>query len=88
MGGRFVSIKQSIKTSGALHVHHRRERLGERYTLISCFLFELCRGMAFGLNFTGGRVSEINTFYPECYWPAAGLDMNNNDDYAQESRGK
>ncbi|XP_049897023.1 cone-rod homeobox protein-like [Epinephelus moara] len=41
--------------------------------------------MAFGLDFTGGNVSEMNTFYSGHYWPATCLDMNNNDDYAQDS---
>lgn len=42
--------------------------------------------MAFGLDFTGATVSEMNTFYSGPYWPATCLDMNNNnDDYAQDS---
>ncbi|KAK5858752.1 hypothetical protein PBY51_002868 [Eleginops maclovinus] len=36
--------------------------------------------MAFGEDFTG-----CNTFYSGQYWPASTLDMNNNDDYVQES---
>ncbi|XP_051257322.1 retinal homeobox protein Rx2-like [Dicentrarchus labrax] len=38
--------------------------------------------MALGLDFTG---AEMNTFYSGHYWPATCLDMNNNDDYAQDS---
>lgn len=41
--------------------------------------------MAFGLDLTGGSVSEMNTFYLGHYWPAACLDMNDKDDYAQDS---
>ncbi|KAE8287345.1 Homeobox protein SEBOX Homeobox OG-9 [Larimichthys crocea] len=39
--------------------------------------------MAFGLDFTGANVSEINSFYSGHYWPA--LDMNDNYDYVQDS---
>uniref|UniRef100_A0A4W6F2S3 Homeobox domain-containing protein n=1 Tax=Lates calcarifer TaxID=8187 RepID=A0A4W6F2S3_LATCA len=41
--------------------------------------------MALGLDFIGGNVSEMNSFYSGHYWSATGLDMNNNDDYAQDS---
>ncbi|XP_037605081.1 cone-rod homeobox protein-like [Sebastes umbrosus] len=42
--------------------------------------------MAFGLDFTGSNVSEMNTFYSGYYWSAACLDTNNNNDhYAQDS---
>ncbi|KAM8741641.1 uncharacterized protein AB9X84_018948 [Acanthopagrus schlegelii] len=41
--------------------------------------------MAFGLDLTGGSVSEMNAFYSGHYWPAACLDMNDKDNYAQES---
>lgn len=45
--------------------------------------------MAFGLDFAGASVSEMNSFYSGHHWPATGLDMNNNDDYAQDpSRGE
>lgn len=45
--------------------------------------------MAFGLDFTGGNVAEMNTFYSGRYWSSTSLDMNNNDDYAQDSsKGK
>lgn len=40
--------------------------------------------MAFGSDFYGGNVSEMSTFYSGHYWPAACMDMNNNDDYAQD----
>ncbi|KAF3841013.1 hypothetical protein F7725_006875 [Dissostichus mawsoni] len=41
--------------------------------------------MAFELDFTGCNASDINTFFSGHYWPASCLDMNNNDDYAQDS---
>ncbi|KAA8586796.1 homeobox protein prophet of Pit-1 [Etheostoma spectabile] len=41
--------------------------------------------MARGLDFTGGNVSEMTTFYSGHYWPATCLDMNTNDDYAQDT---
>lgn len=41
--------------------------------------------MAFGLDFSGGNVSEMNTFYSGQYWPAACMDMNNNGNYAQDT---
>ncbi|XP_044226857.1 diencephalon/mesencephalon homeobox protein 1-like [Thunnus albacares] len=42
--------------------------------------------MAFGLDFIGSNVSEMNTFYSGHYWSAPCLDMNNNDDiYAQDA---
>ncbi|KAM3869165.1 uncharacterized protein ACN63O_006554 [Diretmus argenteus] len=41
--------------------------------------------MAFGLDYTGTNVSEMNAFYSGPYWPSACLDMNNNHDYAQDS---
>ncbi|XP_071362549.1 cone-rod homeobox protein-like [Trachinotus anak] len=41
--------------------------------------------MALGLDFTGGNVADMNPFYSGHYWSAAGLDMNNNDDYAQDT---
>ena len=48
--------------------------------------FARYRRMAFGLDLTGGTgVSEMNTFYSGHYWPAACLDMNDKDDYAQDS---
>lgn len=47
--------------------------------------FARYRRMAFGLDLTGGSVSEMNTFYSGHYWPAACLDMNDKDDYAQDS---
>lgn len=39
------------------------------------------------MDFAGGNVSEMNTFYSGQYWAAApgGLDMNNNEDYALDS---
>ncbi|KAG7217057.1 hypothetical protein INR49_027597 [Caranx melampygus] len=39
--------------------------------------------MAFGLDFAGASVSEMNSFYSGHHWPATGLDMNNGD-YAQD----
>ncbi|KAG8008046.1 Homeobox protein SEBOX [Nibea albiflora] len=39
--------------------------------------------MAFGLDFTGANVSEISSFYSGHFCPA--LDMNKDDDYAQDS---
>lgn len=48
--------------------------------------FEFSSGeTAFGMDFAGGNVSEINTFYSGHYWPAASLDMNNDEDYALDS---
>ncbi|KAK5918163.1 hypothetical protein CgunFtcFv8_002949 [Champsocephalus gunnari] len=41
--------------------------------------------MAFELDFTGCNASDINTFFAGHYWPASCLNMNNNDDYAQDS---
>ncbi|KAM9348279.1 uncharacterized protein ABDE67_010333 [Symphorus nematophorus] len=41
--------------------------------------------MAFGLDFTGGNVSDMNTFYSGHYWTTTCLDMNNMDGYAQDS---
>ncbi|KAM8898166.1 uncharacterized protein AB9W97_009211 isoform 2-T2 [Spinachia spinachia] len=41
--------------------------------------------MAFGLNLTGGHVSEINELYVGHCWPTACWDTNNNGDYAQDS---
>ncbi|KAG7516143.1 homeobox protein SEBOX-like [Solea senegalensis] len=38
--------------------------------------------MAFGLDF---NVAEMDTVYSGHYWPSARLDLNNRDDYAQES---
>ncbi|KAM7398208.1 hypothetical protein PAMA_006214 [Pampus argenteus] len=38
--------------------------------------------MAYGLDFTG---NEMHAFYSGHYWPAPCLDMNNNDDYAQDA---
>lgn len=40
--------------------------------------------MAYGSDFSGGNVSKMNTFYSGHYWPAACMDMNNNDNYAQD----
>ncbi|XP_047463455.1 homeobox protein OTX2-like [Mugil cephalus] len=41
--------------------------------------------MAHGLDFTGGSVPDMISFYSGHYWPATCMDMNNNDDYAQDS---
>ncbi|KAK5887700.1 hypothetical protein CesoFtcFv8_016282 [Champsocephalus esox] len=41
--------------------------------------------MAFELDFTGCNASDINTFFAGHYWPASCLNMNNNDEYAQDS---
>lgn len=42
--------------------------------------------MAFGMDFAGGNVSEMNTFYSGPYWAAApGLDTDNHEDYALDS---
>lgn len=41
--------------------------------------------MAFGLDFPGGNVSEMNSFYSGHSWPSSCLDVNNNDDYARDS---
>ncbi|KAK9536473.1 hypothetical protein VZT92_006249 [Zoarces viviparus] len=41
--------------------------------------------MAFMADFTGDHVSEINRFDLGHYWPTACPDMNNSDDYAQDS---
>lgn len=75
-----VSVRQSIRTSGVLCVHScRAESRGDIHSLLLC----VERRMAFGLDFTGANVSEINSFYSGHYWPA--LDMNDNYDYAQDS---
>lgn len=55
------------------------DRLAERP--LCCYSI-LHQKMAFGLDFSAGHVSELNTFY---YWPAACMDMNNNDNYAQDA---
>ncbi|KAK9536472.1 hypothetical protein VZT92_006248 [Zoarces viviparus] len=41
--------------------------------------------MAFMADFTGGHVSEINRFNLGHYWLTACPDMNNSDNYAQDS---
>lgn len=56
------------------------DRLTERR--LSCYSTPK---MAFGLDFSGGNVSEMNTFYSGQYWPAACMDMNNNGNYAQDT---
>lgn len=48
-------------------------------------LLKSTQKMAFGLDFSGGNVSEMNIFYSGHYWPAACMDMNNNDNYAQDT---
>ncbi|XP_026225597.1 homeobox protein SEBOX-like [Anabas testudineus] len=40
--------------------------------------------MDFGQDFTDGHVPGLNTFYSGHYWSSTRLDMNNNDDYAQD----
>ncbi|XP_026183409.1 retinal homeobox protein Rx2-like [Mastacembelus armatus] len=42
--------------------------------------------MPFGLDFPGGNILQMNTFYSGHYWPGSCLDMNNNDNYAQDTR--
>lgn len=45
--------------------------------------------MDFGQDFTEGHVPGLNTFYSGHYWSSTRLDMNNNDDYAQDpNKGK
>lgn len=50
-----------------------------------CVLVTFYTKMAFGLDFSGGNVSDMNTFYSGHYWPAACMDMNDNDSYAQDT---
>lgn len=78
-----MSVKPTIKPS-CVHTGSASvaERLEETYPL--CF-GTLQRRMAFGLDLTGGHVSEINELYMGHCWPTACWDTNNNGDYAQDS---
>lgn len=76
-----MSVKQRIRSSVSDGFTRVEDRLAERRLC--------CSGstpkMAFGLDFSGGNVSEMNTLYSGHYWPAASMDMNNNDNYAQDT---
>ncbi len=85
-GGLFVSIRLSIKTHWGPACSLVPRRVSRKHTRF-CLVVGLCR-MAFGLNFTGASVSEMNTFYPGYYWPAACSDMNNHDCAQDSSRGE
>ncbi|KAF0038635.1 hypothetical protein F2P81_009119 [Scophthalmus maximus] len=92
MGVVLVSVKQSIKAptraNACSPVSRRRisDVPGGTNTLER--KTKQIKTMAFGSDFTGADVSEMNSFYSGHYWPASCLDVNNsknNEDYAQES---
>lgn len=77
-----MSVKQRIRSSVSDGFTSVEDRLAERRLVL---LLHSTPKMAFGLDFSGGNVSEMNTFYSRHYWPAACMDMNNNDNYAQDT---
>lgn len=77
-----MSVKLRIRSSVFDGFTSVEDRLAER-RLCCCSI--LHQKMAFGLDFSAGHVSELNTFYSGHYWPAACMDMNNNDNYAQDA---
>lgn len=77
-----MSVKLRIRSSVSDGFTSVEDRLAERR--LGCYSI-LHQKMAFGLDFSAGHVSELNTFYSGHYWPTACMDMNNNDNYAQDA---